>query len=180
MKKRFLALALLSGIALAQTGSNGVNSQNPQNGQPNTSGLPTSEQTLRGCLRQAGNGWTISQSGQETVLSGDSAMMNPHNGQQVEIQGTQPIGGAVQVTSVTTIANACIGQSSTPATTPSSTPTAVQIPAKSTSNNSTSGSKGNSSQTPGTSDQPGTPPAQSTPPSGSPGSQPPAKPPMND
>src|SRR5215469_7637970 len=111
-----IAMVLVGGMALAQTSSNGTSTQTPGQSQNSQSGqmsnpFPTSQQTLRGCLRQSGATWSISKSGQDTALIGDSALLSPHEGQEVEVQGTQPIGGPVQVTSVTKIYRYCIGQS---------------------------------------------------------------------
>ena len=153
--------------------------QNSQSGQPGTSGLNPIQQTLRGCLRQSGDSWTLSQSTQDTALTGDASVLKPHDGQQVEVQGTQPIGGTLQVTSVITISNSCIGQSNSAKTTPSSDSTSTkpenQPSPKGQSATSTQPAEpvsppAASGQTP--------PPSQSQAPSGS-GSdtQPPAKPP---
>src|SRR5215469_13750753 len=111
MLTRILALlvVLASTMAMGQAGSNSATpsgqNQNSQNG------LTPIQQTLRGCLRQSGDSWTLSQSTQDTALTGDASVLRPHDGQQVEVQGTQPIGGTLQVTSVITISSSCIGQS---------------------------------------------------------------------
>lgn len=170
-------LVLASTMALGQAGNNGAT---PQNGQPGTSGLTPMQQTLRGCLRQSGDSWTLSQSTQDTAVTGDASVLRPHNGQQVEVQGTQPIGGTLQVTSVITISSSCIGQSSPTKSTPSfdSTSTKPEKRSSTKGQGSTSTQPAQPSSPPGASSQ--TPsPSQTQPPSGS-GSdtQPPAKPPM--
>lgn len=175
-----IAMVLVGGMALAQTSSNGTSTQAPgqnqnsQNGQANW--FPTSQQTLRGCLRQSGSSWTISQSGQETALIGDSTQLSPHDGEQVEVQGTQSIGGPVQVTSVTKIYRYCIGQSSTPTSAPSSSSTDTDPATKPT----TKKSQGSTSTSPSTPDQTTTPSNPPAPPSGAQSTQPPARPPMNE
>lgn len=63
---------------------------------------------MRGCLKQSSGNWVVSQNGQETTLSGDSSMLKPHDGQQVEVHGAQS-GGTLRVTSVNTISDACTG-----------------------------------------------------------------------
>lgn len=175
-----IAMVLVGGMGLAQTSSNGTSTQAPgqnqnsQNGQANW--FPTSQQTLRGCLRQSGSSWTISQSGQETALIGDSAQLSPHDGEQVEVQGTQSIGGPVQVTSVTKIYRYCIGQSSTPTSAPSSSSTDTDPAIKPTAKKPQS--QGSTSTVPSTTDQTATP--SNPPPSGSQSTQPTARPPMNE
>lgn len=174
-----IAIVLVGGMALAQTSTStqtpGQN-QNSQNGQQMANRFPTSQQTLRGCLRQSGANWAITQSGQETALVGDSALLSPHDGEQVEVQGTQPIGGPVQVTSVTKIYRYCIGQSPTPTPAPSSSSTDAEPATKPTTKKPQS--QGSTSTIPSTTDQTATP--SNPPPSGSQSNQPPAKPPMNE
>lgn len=166
-----IVMVLVGGMALAQTSSSGTNTQTPgqnPNSQSQTmpNRFPTSQQTLRGCLRQSGNNWTISQSGQETALIGDSSLLSPHEGEQVEVQGTQPIGGPVQVTSVIKIYRYCIGQSSTPTPAPSSSSTDAQSTVKPATRNQSDGatkSQGSTNTTPSATDQtanPSNPPAQ--------------------
>ena len=191
MNRKFLSLLLLgTGMAVGQTGSTstGAQGQNPQTSQPGTSGLNPIQQTLRGCLRQSGGSWTLSQTSQDTALSGDPAMLKPHDGQQVEVQGSQPIGGVLQVTSVITISNACLGQSSSTNTTkPSNTTsdsTGRQSGSRSSSStagqSSTSNQPSHPSSTPGASGQ-AAPPAQTQPSAGSgSGTQPAGKPPMTE
>lgn len=186
MRRRFSAVLLLAaGMAAGQTGSTGAaaQGQNPQSGQPGTSSLNPIQQTLRGCLKQSGDSWTLSQSGQDTALAGDPATMKPHDGQQVEVQGTQPIGGTLQVTSVITISRACLGQSSSTGTTkpaPSFDSSGTQ-PANqsSTTGKSSTSSKPAQSPSPPDANRQTAPPAQPQPSAGS-GSdaQPSTKPPI--
>ena len=163
MNRKFLAtLVLASGMALAQTGSNSAGTplpgQNPQSGQSSAtaSSSPSSQQTFRGCLRQSGGNWTLSENGQDMAVTGDDSMLKPHDGQQVEVQGTQPAGSSLQVTSLTTISSSCIGQA------PSSSATK---PEGNTNSNAT--------------DQTATPPKQNTPSTGPPNTQPTNNPPMS-
>ncbi|HEY6348583.1 MAG TPA: hypothetical protein VI636_04155 [Candidatus Angelobacter sp.] len=171
-----ISMVLVGGLAFAQTSSNGASTQtsgqNSQSGQPLTNHFPTSQQTLRGCLRQSGGSWTISQNGQETALIGDSSLLTPHEGEQVEVQGTQPIGGPVQVTSVFKIYRYCIGESSTPTPKPSSSSTDTQPTTKPTTSTQSQRSTSTTDQT----TAPSNPPA---PPAGSQSNQPSATPPMN-
>lgn len=184
MRIRISALLMLaSTMALAQAGFNGANppgqSQNSQGGQPGTSALNPIQQTLRGCLRQSGESWTLSQSSQDTALSGDASLLKPHDGQQVEVQGTQPIGGTLQVTSVITISSSCIGQSNSTKTTPAldSTSTKTENQSSTKGQSGTSSKPSEPSNSPGASGQPPAP-SQTQSPSGSGSdSPPPAKPP---
>ena len=73
----------------------------------------TQETVLRGCLKQSAGNWVISQNGQDTTLNGDDSMFKPHDGQQVEVHGTQSSGGALQVTAVNTISDSCSGGNDT-------------------------------------------------------------------
>lgn len=125
--KLLMAFVLASGMALAQTGSSGgstdqnqsqpttrsqqqTTSPSDQNNQnaptPSTSGPET---VLRGCLKQSGGNWVISQNGQDITLNGDSAMLKPQDGHQVEVHGRQSSGDALHVTSISLISDSCTG-----------------------------------------------------------------------
>ena len=135
-KRLLMALVLTGGIALAQTGNStgsaGQN-QNPapqaqpvtpdQQQQPaspattdqsnansqNTATNASSggqETVVRGCLKQSGGNWTISENGQDTTLNGDRSLLKPHDGQQVEVRGMKS-GNTLKVTSVNTISDSC-------------------------------------------------------------------------
>jgi LPXTG-motif cell wall-anchored protein len=84
-----------------------------------TSSANGQETVVRGCLKQSGGNWIISQNGQDTTLSGDDSLFKPHDGQQVEVHGTQSSAGALQVTSVNTISDSCGGTSDTASAGPS-------------------------------------------------------------
>lgn len=125
--KLLMAFVLASGMALAQTGSStGSTDQNQAqptapsqqqttnpSEQSNQNSATTStsgqETVLRGCLKQSGGNWVISQNGQDITLNGDSSMLKPHDGHQVEVHGTQTSGGALQVTSINMISDSCTG-----------------------------------------------------------------------
>src|SRR5436305_7559939 len=52
----------------------------------------TSDQSnsMRGCLKQSGGNWVLaSDNGQSINLQGDSSMLKPHDGHQVQVQGTR-------------------------------------------------------------------------------------------
>src|SRR5215472_18616737 len=138
-KKLLMAFVLAGGMALAQTsgGSAGSTSspdqsQNPQATQPSSPNQqqPTSpsdqsnpnnqstatsstgqETVVRGCLKQSGGNWIVSQNGQDITLNGDSSMLKPLDGHQVEVHGTQSSGGSLQVTSINMISDSCTGGS---------------------------------------------------------------------
>src|SRR5437763_30218 len=122
-KKFILALMLTTGMAFAQTGSSGStpdqSSQQPSTTSPSTSPstpsttdqnsttsttnsttTSTSDQSnsMRGCLKQSGGNWVLaSDNGQSINLQGDSSMLKPHDGHQVQIQGTRASDGSLQV-----------------------------------------------------------------------------------
>jgi cytoskeletal protein RodZ len=79
---------------------------NPSSATATSSGQDT---VLRGCLKQSGGNWVISQNGQDTTLTGDDSMLKPHDGHQVEVHGTQSSGGSLQVSSVNMISESCTG-----------------------------------------------------------------------
>ncbi len=132
-KKILIAFVLASGMVLAQTGNSaGSTDQNqtPQGAQSQSS-APSQQQpaspsdqsnqnqstatrpsngqetVLRGCLKQAGGNWVVSQNGQDITVNGDNSMLKPHDGHQVEVHGTQAGGGALRVTSVNMISDSC-------------------------------------------------------------------------
>src|SRR6476469_10579527 len=124
-KKFILALMLTTGMAFAQTGSSGSTpdqqpSQQPSTTSPSTSpsttdqtpstATSTSDQSnsMRGCLKQSGGNWVLAaDNGQSVNLQGDSSMLKPHDGHQVQIQGTRASDGSVQVSSVNMISDSC-------------------------------------------------------------------------
>ena len=107
-----------SGSASSPTGTQDPNQQQqttpgstqttPGNNQSTTS-ASGSEATVRGCLKQSGGDWILSQSGsgQSVTLKGDSSMLKPHDGHQVEIKGTQTDNNSMQVSSVSMISDSC-------------------------------------------------------------------------
>ena len=55
-----------------------------------TSSSSGQETTLRGCLKQSGGNWILSQSGgQDISLNGDTSQLKPHDGHQVEVRGSR-------------------------------------------------------------------------------------------
>jgi len=127
-KKFILALMLTTGMAFAQTGSSGSSTpdqQQPSQQQPSTTSPSTSPSTtdqtnstatstsdqqasLKGCLKQSGGNWVLAaDNGQSVNLQGDSSMLKPHDGHQVQIQGSRASDGSVQVSSVNMISDSC-------------------------------------------------------------------------
>src|SRR5215467_1957014 len=127
-KKFILALMLTTGMAFAQTGSSGSSTpdqQQPSQQQPSTTSPSTSPSTtdqtnsaatstsdqqasMKGCLKQSGGNWVLAaDNGQSVNLQGDSSMLKPHDGHQVQIQGTRASDGSLQVTSVSMISDSC-------------------------------------------------------------------------
>jgi len=119
---------LASGMAFAQTGSAGstpdqqqqpsqqptspsttspsTTDQNSQNSAP--TGTSDQQSSLRGCLKQAGGNWVLAaDNGQSVNLQGDSSMLKPHDGHQVQVQGSRASDGSLQVTSVNMISDSC-------------------------------------------------------------------------
>src|SRR6202045_4675721 len=157
-KKFILALMLTTGMAFAQTGSAGSTpdqqpSQQPSTTSPSTSpsttdqtnstATSTSDQSnsMRGCLKQSGGNWVLaSDNGQSVNLQGDSSILKPHDGHQVQIQGTRASDGSLQVSSVNMISDSCTNNqasSAAPAagaaaTAPASTSSTDQSAASST------------------------------------------------
>src|SRR3954462_191173 len=115
-RKFILALMLTTGMAFAQTGSSGSKpdqqtqpSQQPSTTSPSTSpSTPSTDQTnstttttnstatstsdqsnsMKGCLKQSGGNWVLAaDNGQSVNLQGDSSMLKPHDGHQVQVQG---------------------------------------------------------------------------------------------
>src|SRR5579859_6296450 len=132
MNKRFiLALMLASGMAFAQSsGSSGSQSTpgstadqqqptspatspsttTPSTDQSNQSATATStdSNSLKGCLKQSGGNWVLSADNGQTVnLQGDSSVLKPHDGHEVQIQGTRASDGSMQVSSVNMISDSC-------------------------------------------------------------------------
>src|SRR5215469_6059699 len=166
-----MALAQTSGGSAGSTGSS--TDQNPQATQPSspsqqpstdqqqqpttpspqsnpsTQAAPSSsangqETVVRGCLKQSGGNWVISQNGQDVTLNGDSSMLKPHDGHQVEVHGTQS-GGSLQVTSVNMISDSCTGSNPSAMSGTAASPSSA---ATSTDQNAASSSQ---SMAPGTS-----------------------------
>lgn len=123
MKRAFLfAVILACSLALAQAGSQQQPSaQQPSTGQPQTQqpatqpgaqpGVETGtgQTAMRGCLKQSGGNWVLAaENGQTVNLSGDSSVLKPHDGHQVQVQGTQASDGSFQVSSVNMISDSCI------------------------------------------------------------------------
>src|SRR6185503_6624332 len=128
-KKFILALMLTTGMAFAQTGSSGSTpdqssqpSQQPSTTSPSTSpSIPSTDQTnstatstsdqsnsMKGCLKQSGGNWVLAaDNGQSVNLQGDSSMLKPHDGHQVQVQGTRSSDGSLQVSSVNMISDSC-------------------------------------------------------------------------
>src|SRR5258708_13217116 len=124
-KKFILALMLTTGMAFAQTGGAGSTpdqqpSQQPSTtspstspattDQPNSTVTSTSDQSnsRRGCLKQSGGNWVLAaDNGQSVNLQGDSSILKPHDGHQVQIQGTRASDGSLQVSSVNMISDSC-------------------------------------------------------------------------
>ena len=177
-KKFILALMLTTGMAFAQTGSSGSTtdqpSQQPSTTSPSTSpstpstSPSTTDQTnsstttttsttstsdqsnsMRGCLKQSGGNWVLaSDNGQSINLQGDSSMLKPHDGHQVQVQGTRGSDGSLQVSSVNMISDSCTNnqaagsgaaagtsaadQSASSAAAPASTASSASAPASAT------------------------------------------------
>lgn len=121
-RKLFLALMLASGMAFAQTGGTGSTPDQQQQQQP--SQQPTSPSTdqssqpstatadqqasMKGCLKQSGGNWVLAaDNGQSVNLQGDSSMLKPHDGHQVQVSGTRTSDGSLQVSSVNMISDSC-------------------------------------------------------------------------
>ena len=63
---------------------------------------------MRGCLKQSGGNWVLSaDNGQSVNLQGDSSVLKPHDGHQVQVQGTRGSDGSLQVSSVNMISDSC-------------------------------------------------------------------------
>ena len=94
--------------------SNGANVNTDANGQGQnssaTSATSSSDQSnsMRGCLKQSGGNWVLaSDNGQSINLQGDSSILKPHDGHQVQVQGTRSSDGSLQVSSVNMISDSC-------------------------------------------------------------------------
>jgi hypothetical protein len=120
-KKLLMALTLITGLAMAQTGSGGDASQQPSQQQPGTmpstsdsnrqSPVATTQEgqtSIKGCLKQSGDNWVLAaDNGQSVNLIGDSSMLKPHDGHLVQVQGTRGPDGSLQVSGVSMIAESC-------------------------------------------------------------------------
>ena len=63
---------------------------------------------MRGCLKQSGGNWVLAaDNGQSVNLQGDSSILKPHDGHQVQVQGTRSSDGSLQVSSVNMISDSC-------------------------------------------------------------------------
>jgi len=109
-KAWMLALALAAGMAWIQEPSP------PDRQKPATRSGPASEPTaepssLKGCLKQLGGNWVLAaDTGQTVSLIGDSSMLRPHDGRQIEVQGKPSVDGTFHVFSVTRISDSCTSQ----------------------------------------------------------------------
>src|ERR1700744_6497965 len=125
-KKFILALMLASGMAFAQTGGTGStpdqsqpsqqptspSTSSPSTDQSSQTATPTStsdqQTSLKGCLKQSGGNWVLNaDNGQSVNLSGDSSALKPHDGHQVQVQGTRGSDGSLQVSSINMISDSC-------------------------------------------------------------------------
>src|SRR6476660_6452431 len=131
-KKFILALMLTTGMAFAQTGSSGSTPDQQPSQQPSTTSPSTSPSTtdqsnstttsttstttstsdqsnsMRGCLKQSGGNWVLAaDNGQSVNLQGDSSILKPHDGHQVQVQGSRASDGSLQVSSVSMISDSC-------------------------------------------------------------------------
>src|SRR5260370_17176279 len=147
-KKLVLSLMLATGLAFAQSGSSSGSqssstpstqpSQQTPSQQPSTSSTDQSSQTstvssnsqdkvLRGCLKQSGGNWVLSSNGQNITLNGDDSTLKPHDGHQVEVQGTRGSdGSSLTVKSGNMISDTCStsqAPSGMPAPNPATPPT---------------------------------------------------------
>jgi hypothetical protein len=110
MNKVLLALALAAVMAWTQEPSP------PERQKPATRGGPAGEQTaepssLKGCLKQLGGNWVLAaDTGQTVSLIGDTSMLSPHDGRQIEVQGKPSVDGSFHVFSVTRISDSCTSQ----------------------------------------------------------------------
>jgi uncharacterized protein DUF5818 len=69
---------------------------------------PAQASSLRGCLKQLGGNWVLAaDTGQTVTLVGDSSMLRPHDGRQIEVHGRLAGDGSFHVISVTRISDAC-------------------------------------------------------------------------
>jgi LPXTG-motif cell wall-anchored protein len=136
-RKLILSLMLAAGFAFAQSGSSDTQSSQPGSSQttpsaqqPSTPSQPTEQSpgtpstatssangqdtVVRGCLKQSGGDWVLSEAGQNITIKGDDSMLKPHNGHQVELHGARGSDpSTLQVTSVNMISDSCTtGQAS--------------------------------------------------------------------
>src|ERR1051326_4515294 len=89
-----------------------------QSSQSATSATSSSDQnSVKGCLKQSGGNWVLSADNGQTVnLQGDSSMLKPHDGHQVQVQGTRASDGSLQVSSVNMISDSCTNNQASSAT----------------------------------------------------------------
>jgi uncharacterized protein DUF5818 len=79
-----------------------------QSGTGRQSSAPTS---LKGCLKQLGGNWVLAaDTGQTISLVGDRSLLRPHDGRQIEVQGTLAGDGSFHVYSVKRISDSCTSQ----------------------------------------------------------------------
>src|SRR5258708_10632061 len=73
-----------------QTPSQQPSTSSPdQSSQTSTASSNSQDTVLRGCLKQSGGNWVLSSNGQNITLNGDDYTLKPHDGHQVEVQGTR-------------------------------------------------------------------------------------------
>jgi LPXTG-motif cell wall-anchored protein len=191
-RKLILSLMLATGFALAQSGSSDNQSsqpgsnpqstpsaqqpstppqQNDQNpalpgatGQTATSSANAQESVVRGCLKQSGGDWVLSEAGQNITIKGDDSMLKPHNGHQVEVHGTRGSDpSSLQVTSVNMISDSCTTGQASATGVPDTTSTASAGAASSNNPSSTTGQTAASPASTATPDQTQNPSATQTP-----------------
>src|SRR5947209_17359274 len=97
----------------SQTGTTSTDQNNSNSNMSATSSSSGQETVLRGCLKQSGGNWILSQSGggQDVTLNGDTSQLKPHDGHQVEVRGSRSSdtsgGGSLSVTSINMISDSC-------------------------------------------------------------------------
>ncbi|HET7873555.1 MAG TPA: hypothetical protein VFL42_13635, partial [Terriglobales bacterium] len=87
--------AALAGTGQQHPGTHGRNGSAKQ---------PAKPSSLRGCLKQLGGNWVLAaDTGQTITLVGDSSILRPHDGRQIEVQGHLAVDGSFHVVSVSRI-----------------------------------------------------------------------------
>ena len=82
---------------------------------------------MRGCLKQSGGNWVLAaDNGQSVNLQGDSSILKPHDGHQVQVQGTRASDGSLQVSSVNMISDSCTNNQAASSGAPTGTSAADQ------------------------------------------------------